>query len=51
LYNLQYGNLEASAEDVFKVAQESDLHEAIMRFPNKYSTIVGERGLKLSGGG
>ena len=28
----------------------ADIHETIMEFPNGYSTLVGERGLKLSGG-
>jgi ATP-binding cassette subfamily B (MDR/TAP) protein 7 len=32
------------------VAKISDLHETIMRMPKQYNTIVGERGLKLSGG-
>lgn len=32
------------------MARTADLHEAILRMPNGYDTIVGERGLKLSGG-
>jgi ATP-binding cassette subfamily B (MDR/TAP) protein 7 len=32
------------------VTKLSDLHDTIMKFPQQYNTIVGERGLKLSGG-
>jgi ATP-binding cassette subfamily B (MDR/TAP) protein 7 len=42
--------MKASEEDVYNVAKASNLHETIMRFPQQYKTIVGERGLKLSGG-
>ena len=49
-YNLHYGNLSASPEDVYAVAKMADLHESIMRMPLQYNTQVGERGLKLSGG-
>ena len=40
----------AKIEEVYDVTRVSDLHDTIMRFPKQYSTIVGERGLKLSGG-
>jgi ABC-type multidrug transport system fused ATPase/permease subunit len=33
------------------MARTADLHDAIMRMPKGYDTLVGERGLKLSGGG
>ena len=49
-YNLQYGNLSATPEQVYEAARMADLHESIMRMPLQYSTQVGERGLKLSGG-
>ncbi|CAL8305623.1 unnamed protein product [Arctogadus glacialis] len=49
-YNLQYGNLNASREDVYQVARLAGLHDAILRMPHGYDTQVGERGLKLSGG-
>lgn len=49
-YNLQYGNLAASPDEVYAAARMADLHEAIMRMPQQYATQVGERGLKLSGG-
>lgn len=48
-YNLQYGNIHASKEDVLAAAQTADIHNAIMGMPHQYETQVGERGLKLSG--
>lgn len=50
LYNIHYGNMKASEEDVYNVAKMSDLHNTIMKMPKQYRTVVGERGLKLSGG-
>uniref|UniRef100_A0A5F9D6D7 Iron-sulfur clusters transporter ABCB7, mitochondrial n=1 Tax=Oryctolagus cuniculus TaxID=9986 RepID=A0A5F9D6D7_RABIT len=49
-YNLLYGNISASPEEVYAVAKLAGLHEAILRMPHGYNTQVGERGLKLSGG-
>ncbi|XP_027695480.1 ATP-binding cassette sub-family B member 7, mitochondrial [Vombatus ursinus] len=49
-YNLLYGNMNASAEEVYAVAQLAGIHDAILRMPHGYNTQVGERGLKLSGG-
>ncbi|KAK0053596.1 ATP-binding cassette sub-family B member 7 mitochondrial [Biomphalaria pfeifferi] len=49
-HNIAYGNLSATQEEVYKAAQMSEIHEAILKFPNQYQTQVGERGLKLSGG-
>lgn len=37
-------------EEVEQAARMADLHDSITRWPNKYNTQVGERGLKLSGG-
>ncbi|XP_016116784.1 ATP-binding cassette sub-family B member 7, mitochondrial-like [Sinocyclocheilus grahami] len=49
-YNLLYGNINATAEDVYRVAKLAGIHDAILRMPHGYDTQVGERGLKLSGG-
>ncbi|XP_039715924.1 iron-sulfur clusters transporter ABCB7, mitochondrial [Pteropus medius] len=49
-YNLLYGNISASPEQVYAVAKLAGLHDAILRMPRGYDTQVGERGLKLSGG-
>lgn len=48
-YNLLYGNIHASPEEVYAVAKLAGLHDAILRMPHGYDTQVGERGLKLSG--
>lgn len=50
LYNIEYGRPGASRADVEAAAQAAALHTAIEAMPDGYSTIVGERGLKLSGG-
>jgi len=49
-YNIQYGRPEASREEVIEAARMAALHEFIERLPQGYQTVVGERGLKLSGG-
>lgn len=49
-FNIAYGNLEASKEDVYKAAEQAHISAFIEELPQKYDTIVGERGLKLSGG-
>lgn len=49
-YNIRYGNINASKEEVIEAAKMADIHDAILRFPKQYETVVGERGLKLSGG-
>ena len=49
-YNIAYGNTEASKEKVISAAQNADIHNFILALPDGYETIVGERGLKLSGG-
>ena len=49
-YNINYGRVQASQQEVFEAARMADVHDAIMRMPDGYETFVGERGLKLSGG-
>ena len=49
-YNIAYGNTNASEEEVISAAKNADIHDFIMSLPDGYQTIVGERGLKLSGG-
>ncbi|VDP11278.1 unnamed protein product [Soboliphyme baturini] len=48
MYNLRYGNIHASDEEIFDAAKLADLHQAVTRMPAGYNTLVGERGLKLS---
>ena len=49
LYNIAYGRLSASHEEVMAAVRLADLEGAIESMPMKYETQVGERGLKLSG--
>ena len=49
-YNISYGNTNANKEEVISAAQNADIHNFIVALPDGYETIVGERGLKLSGG-
>ena len=49
-YNISYGFTDANEEDVINAAKIAGIHDFIESIPNKYNTIVGERGLKLSGG-
>ena len=49
-YNIAYGNTGATKEEVISAAQNADIHDFITTLPDGYETIVGERGLKLSGG-
>ncbi len=50
LYNIKYANPDASKADVIAAAKTAYIHEFIESLPNGYETVVGERGLKLSGG-
>ena len=49
-YNISYGNPEASEQEIYEAAKNADIHEFIKTLPDGYNTLVGERGLKLSGG-
>jgi ABC-type transport system involved in Fe-S cluster assembly fused permease/ATPase subunit len=49
-YNIAYGNLEASSEEIYEAARHAEVESFIKQLPEKYDTIVGERGLKISGG-
>ena len=49
-YNIAYGEPDATKKDVIEVAKASKLHTFIVSLDKGYDTIVGERGLKLSGG-
>lgn len=50
-YNIRYGKFDASDEEIQKAAEGACIDETIRtRFPLGYDTLVGERGLRLSGG-
>jgi ATP-binding cassette subfamily B protein len=48
--NIHYGNPKASDEEVHKAAKLAHAADFIEALPEKYETLVGERGIKLSGG-
>jgi ATP-binding cassette subfamily B protein len=50
LYNIAYGREGASREEIKSAAKAAKIHDFVMRLPQGYDTVVGERGLKLSGG-
>jgi ABC-type transport system involved in Fe-S cluster assembly fused permease/ATPase subunit len=49
-YNIRYGRPDATAAEVERAAQLAHLDSFIQHLPDGYATLVGERGLKLSGG-
>ena len=48
--NIKYANLDASDKEVFEAAKFSFANEFIEKLPKKYDTIIGENGVRLSGG-
>lgn len=48
--NIAYGKPDATMEEVVAVAKRANAHDFIMKFTDGYDTIIGERGLRLSGG-
>ena len=48
--NIKYANENATDEEIFEVAKLSNAHDFIEKLPNKYETIIGENGVRLSGG-
>ena len=49
-YNILYGDPQASEKEIYAAARSADIHDFILELPDGYNTLVGERGLKLSGG-
>lgn len=49
-YNIAYGRIGATHEEVIAAAKAANVHDFIAALPEQYDTVVGERGLKLSGG-
>jgi ATP-binding cassette subfamily B protein len=49
-YNIRYGRPDASDDEVFQAAKLAHIHDFVASLPHGYDTMVGERGLKLSGG-
>ncbi|RRQ22557.1 ABCB family ABC transporter ATP-binding protein/permease [Thiohalobacter thiocyanaticus] len=49
-YNIAYARPEAGREEIIAAARHANIHDFIAQLPKGYDTLVGERGLKLSGG-
>ena len=49
-YNIAYGRPDASPSEVESAARLAHIHDFVLGLPEGYQTLVGERGLKLSGG-
>jgi ATP-binding cassette, subfamily B, heavy metal transporter len=49
-YNIAYGKPDATREEIIQAAKHAHIHDFIETLPDKYDSMVGERGLKLSGG-
>ena len=50
LNNIKYAKIDATDEEIFKVAKLSYCEDFINKLPEKYDTIIGENGIRLSGG-
>lgn len=49
-YNISYGKLDATDEEIELAAKAANAHKFITKMPKAYNTLIGERGMKLSGG-
>ena len=49
-YNIQYGQIDATDEQIESAIRMSNLEQLVLQLPDGLDTVVGERGLKLSGG-
>ncbi|CAF0875542.1 unnamed protein product [Adineta steineri] len=48
--NIRFGKMNATHAEIEQAAEQANAHKFIMKLPNKYETLVGERGIQLSGG-
>jgi ATP-binding cassette, subfamily B, bacterial len=48
--NIRYGRLEATRGEITEAAKAANAHDFIMRLPQRYDTMLGERGAQISGG-
>lgn len=50
LENVRYGRLDATDEEIHAACKAAAVHDKILTFPDGYKSVVGDRGIKLSGG-
>lgn len=48
--NIRFGRLEATSEEIIEAAKLANAHEFVLQQPDGYQTVLGERGVNLSGG-
>uniref|UniRef100_A0A8C5VZR8 ATP binding cassette subfamily B member 5 n=1 Tax=Microcebus murinus TaxID=30608 RepID=A0A8C5VZR8_MICMU len=48
--NIKYGRDGVTDEEIEKAAKEANAYDFIMEFPNRFNTLVGEKGAQMSGG-
>lgn len=48
--NISWGKDDASMAEIVTAAKHAQIHDTIMKFPNRYDTILGQKGVNLSGG-
>ncbi len=48
--NIAYGRLDAGRDEIVEAARKADAHEFIERLPDRYDTVLGHHGVRLSGG-
>jgi len=48
-HNIQYGRVDATEDEVLAVAKRAKIHDTIAALPAGYQTMVGERGMMISG--
>jgi ATP-binding cassette subfamily B protein/subfamily B ATP-binding cassette protein MsbA len=48
--NIRYGRLDATQEEIEEAARQANAHDFVMALPEKYDTLIGERGAQVSGG-
>jgi subfamily B ATP-binding cassette protein MsbA len=49
-YNISYGNPEKTEQEIISAAKAANAHKFIQKLPQGYDTIIGEQGVKISGG-
>lgn len=48
--NVRYAKPDATDDEVYEALKKAEFYDRVMEFPNKLDTLVGDRGIKLSGG-